>query len=236
MDVTPTQTTTPPPLFSGQNSQDEQTTAAKTTLSSDFETFLKMLTVQMENQDPLNPIDSTDYAVQLATFSSVEQQVLTNDLLSALSTSMSGGGLGTLGQWVGMEVRGSSKAQFSGNPVDVTVPTFEGADRRLLVVANEQGQTVARVVIDLTSPDYSWNGQLATGTSAGNGTYSFRVEGYEAGQLIGSEPAQTYARVQEARIEDSGAVLLLEGGSTLKSTDVTALREPASVSGQQQFP
>lgn len=55
--------------------------ANATALSSDFETFLKMLTVQMQNQDPLNPIDSTEYAMQLATFSSVEQQVLTNDLL-----------------------------------------------------------------------------------------------------------------------------------------------------------
>jgi flagellar basal-body rod modification protein FlgD len=50
-------------------------------ISSDFETFLKMLTVQMQNQDPLNPVDSSDYATQLATFSGVEQQVQTNDLL-----------------------------------------------------------------------------------------------------------------------------------------------------------
>ena len=38
-------------------------------LSSDFETFLVMLTAQMENQDPLNPLDSQDFAIQLATFS-----------------------------------------------------------------------------------------------------------------------------------------------------------------------
>ena len=49
-------------------------------ISSDFNTFLRMLTVQMQNQDPLNPIDSADYAVQLATFSGVEQQVRTNQL------------------------------------------------------------------------------------------------------------------------------------------------------------
>ena len=42
-------------------------------ISSDFDTFLRMLTVQMRNQDPLDPIDSADYAVQLATFSGVEQ-------------------------------------------------------------------------------------------------------------------------------------------------------------------
>ena len=62
-------------------------------ISSDFETFLKMLTAQMENQDPLNPMDSADYAVQLATFSSVEQQVLTNDLLQAMTLQLGSSGM-----------------------------------------------------------------------------------------------------------------------------------------------
>ena len=56
-----------------------------------------MLTVQMENQDPLNPVDSADYAVQLATFSSVEQQLRTNDLLSSLAATMASGGIEFLG-------------------------------------------------------------------------------------------------------------------------------------------
>jgi len=43
----------------------------KQLVSSDFDTFLKMMTTQVQNQDPLNPVDSSDYAVQLATFSSV---------------------------------------------------------------------------------------------------------------------------------------------------------------------
>lgn len=60
---------------------------------SDFDTFLRMLTVQMQNQDPLNPVDSTDYATQLATFSQVEQAVLTNDLLKSLTTQLTSSGL-----------------------------------------------------------------------------------------------------------------------------------------------
>ena len=51
------------------------TSSGKPLISSDFDTFLKMLTAQMQNQDPMKPIDSADYAVQLATFSGVEQQV-----------------------------------------------------------------------------------------------------------------------------------------------------------------
>ncbi len=76
---------------------------SKKAISSDFETFLKMLTVQMQNQDPLNPVDSSDYAVQLATFSSVEQQVLTNDILRSLSDQIGGGSIQQLAGWIGME-------------------------------------------------------------------------------------------------------------------------------------
>ena len=69
---------------SGQSSGADSTTPSGQ-ISSDFETFLKMLTVQMKNQDPLNPVESTDYATQLATFSGVEQAVLTNDLLKSVN-------------------------------------------------------------------------------------------------------------------------------------------------------
>ena len=73
-------------------------------LTSDFETFLRMLTVQMQNQDPLNPVDSSDYATQLATFSGVEQQVLTNDLLKSIAGTFGQGGTAQYAQWVGKEV------------------------------------------------------------------------------------------------------------------------------------
>lgn len=65
-----------------------QQATSKKEISSDFETFLRMLTVQMQNQDPLDPVDSSDYAVQLATFSNVERQVQTNDLLRELKGSL----------------------------------------------------------------------------------------------------------------------------------------------------
>ena len=64
-----------------------------------------MMTVQMENQDPLNPMESSEFAVQLATFSGVEQQIRTNDLLASMIASQTAGGLAELANWVGMEAR-----------------------------------------------------------------------------------------------------------------------------------
>ena len=62
--ITPTQTQTSPVTAANATAM----TGGNSNISADFETFLKMLTVQMQNQDPLNPVDSSDYATQLATF------------------------------------------------------------------------------------------------------------------------------------------------------------------------
>lgn len=94
-----------PSLSTGNTGSTTVEASAKDAINSDFETFLIMLTTQMQNQDPLNPIDSSDFAVQLATFSSVEQQVKTNDLLTSLGQQFELMGLSQLAGWVGMEAR-----------------------------------------------------------------------------------------------------------------------------------
>ncbi|MEO0916622.1 MAG: flagellar hook capping FlgD N-terminal domain-containing protein, partial [Pseudomonadota bacterium] len=86
-------------------------------ISSDFDTFLQMLTAQMQYQDPLNPIESTDFATQLATFSNVEQAVLTNDLLKDLTAQMNSSGLADMAAWVGKEARAAAPAFFDGEPL-----------------------------------------------------------------------------------------------------------------------
>jgi flagellar basal-body rod modification protein FlgD len=58
---------------------------ARSAFSEDFDTFLTLLTAQVENQDPLAPLDSTQFVEQLATFSALEQQVTTNDHLEKIA-------------------------------------------------------------------------------------------------------------------------------------------------------
>ena len=63
----------------------EPTSAA----SLDYNAFLRLLIAQMQNQDPLNPMEGTEYTAQLAQFSSVEQSIQTNQKLDTLMTSFS---------------------------------------------------------------------------------------------------------------------------------------------------
>ena len=61
-----------------------QTATAKTSLSGNFDMFLRLLTTQLQNQDPLEPLDSTKFTEQLVSYSQVEQQINTNANLEAL--------------------------------------------------------------------------------------------------------------------------------------------------------
>ncbi|WP_299826055.1 flagellar hook capping FlgD N-terminal domain-containing protein [uncultured Roseobacter sp.] len=202
-------------------------------LSSDFETFLQMLTAQARYQDPLEPIDSSEYAAQLAQFSMVEQQVLSNDLLQALSAQMSAGSISQIAGWIGMEARTTAPVSFDGSPVTVIPKSEAGADEAVLVAYDADGEEVHRKQIDIGSDPVEWMGIADDGTEFPPGLYSFKVESRVAGQTIGVNSAETYSKITEARRQGAATVFILEGGSAVTAEDVTALREPAEATSDQ---
>lgn len=220
MDVTSTSSTAGTAPASGSAA------GGKTVVSSDFETFLKMLTTQLENQDPLNPVDSTDFAVQLATFSGVEQQVLTNDLLSELSAGLTAGGMAQYANWVGMEARVAAPALYTGQPLTV-VPSPEAlADTAQLVVYDRAGVELQRLSIATDGEPVTWTGLTSTGIPLPDGPYRLEVESFDDGTLIGRTQAEVYAVVREAKLEGGEPVLVLDSGAEVAVGDVTALRPP----------
>ena len=204
-----------------------QTAAPQTTVSSDFETFIKMLTVQMENQDPLNPIDSSEYAAQLAAFSSVEQQVLTNDLLTSLGAQLNTSGLAQLSNWVGMDARSSAGVAFDGAPQTLYPMPATLADEAYLVAYDSEGNEVQRSEIGLDGAPVEWAGVLDGGTPVENGTYYFEIENFANGELLGSTPAESYQTIEEAQIIDGQTVLILESGQPILPENVVALSNGA---------
>ena len=222
--TTITATNTTVSASAAQSAFAQAATSEKTSaLSSDFETFLKMLTVQMENQDPLNPVDSSDYAVQLATFSSVEQQVLTNDLLKDLGATMGVSGLSQVASWVGQQARVTAPVQYDGTPLSVVTAPVSYADTADLVVRTPDGTELQRLPIDVRSGEVAWT--PIAGTHAAANPVVFEVESYSGGASLGTTPAAVYAPVREVRLENGLPVIVVPGGSTIASTSVTALRQ-----------
>lgn len=204
------------------------TAAAPAKITSDFNTFLRMLTVQMQNQDPLKPIDSADYAVQLATFSGVEQQVRTNQLLADLQGKFQQLGMSEMASWIGKEARVAAPVLYDGNPLTLSPNPAVGADRAVLVVKDAQGNRVSREEIPVSAEPYQWLGAGADGAPLPPGTYSIELESLSGERVITTQPVEHYAKVIEARGGPQGTKLVLEGGVEVLAVDVTALRTPQS--------
>ena len=199
--------------------------AASTATASDFDMFLKMLTAQIRNQDPLEPMESADYAVQLATFSGVEQQVKTNDLLAALATGSGADGLADIAGWVGREARAPMPAWFDGAPVPLGFETRPGAEAGEIVVTDAQDVEVARHAVAAGEQDLDWAGTTAEGRPLPSGAYRFEIVSLAAGEEIGRDTIETYGRVREVRLGPDGPVLVAEAGVEVAASAVTALRE-----------
>jgi flagellar basal-body rod modification protein FlgD len=200
------------------------TSSAASKITSDFDTFLKMLTTQMQNQDPLNPIDSSDYAVQLATFSGVEQQTRTNQLLAGLGEQFNMMGMTQLAGWVGNEARTAGPVQFSGQSVAFNMTPDVRADRSVLVVTDARGSVVARDEIAPGTIAGEWLGTSITGADLPGGRYQLSVENFREGDLLSTTAVETYARILEVQGGIQGNRLILSGGIEVAAIDVTALR------------
>ncbi|MFT4149076.1 MAG: flagellar hook capping FlgD N-terminal domain-containing protein [Paracoccaceae bacterium] len=199
---------------------------SSTTTSADFDMFLKMLTTQMQNQDPLDPIDSSDYAVQLATFSQVEQQAQTNTLLTNLTSQMALIGMSQLAGWVGQQARAEVSVAFDGStPVTLSPNPAEGADSAVLVVKDANGTLVAREEIPVEAGDYQWLGADAAGDPLPAGTYTLALESYSGETLLSTTGVDSWAEIVEVQGGTDGTTLVLAGGAEVLASDVTALRK-----------
>lgn len=198
---------------------------AAAVLSSDFETFLQMLTAQARFQDPLEPIDSSEYAAQLAQFSMVEQQVQSNDLLRLLGEQFDQGKIGQMASWIGMDARTNAPTPFSGQPLTVYPQVDPSAEEAVLIVYGEDGSEVQRQQIPTDAVTVQWNGLSGDGSTAPFGQYRFSVESQTAGQSLGELAADTYTRITEAHSQNGTVEFVLTGGSMVTSGDITALRD-----------
>jgi len=111
--------------------QQQQTTNTVASLADDFTQFLNLLTTQLQNQDPLNPMDSSEFTNQLVQFSQVEQQINTNKKMDSLVQLQLANFFGSSLGYVGLDIHYvSSEFNFDGaNPVEISYALDAAAER-----------------------------------------------------------------------------------------------------------
>jgi flagellar basal-body rod modification protein FlgD len=165
--------TTPLPTSSSSSSSSLDSTTG-TTLAGNFQTFLTLLTTQLQNQDPMSPLDTNQFTQQLVQFASVEQQLKTNSQLTTLvslqQTAQSTQALGFVGKTA--VVDGSTAALTNASATwDLSVPTNSNV---AISVTNSTGQTVFTGNYSVNAGSnlpFTWNGQGNDGTQWPDGSY-----------------------------------------------------------------
>jgi flagellar basal-body rod modification protein FlgD len=223
-------TATPPP-GSGPGTG-LPTTIDKGEIAKDYDMFLRLMTAQLKNQDPLQPLDGTEFVAQLAQFSGVEQQIKTNErldsLLGALTRSAAEVSLGFLGRTV--ETASGKVELEAGVPAPFAFEVAKPADKAVAVITDADGVEVRKLDVDagtLGRREAIWDGLDGFGNPAPPGVYSIRVEIYDnAGKkVIDKLPVLTRGKVVEARIGADASTLVLSNGAEATMADLRAIEQ-----------
>ncbi len=192
--------------------------------SVDFQNFLKLLTAQLRNQDPLSPLDSTQFVAQLASFSTVEQLVNANTRLDAIASQL-GGGLLDFAAWIGREAETTqAPLVFSGAPAPLRIAADPAADRVELVIRDASGAIIHRTAVANSDELLFWSGETAGGP-APQGVYRASADYFANGDLIKSAPASTFSTILGARLIGGEVRLQLASGVEIGPGDIAGLSQ-----------
>ena len=168
-----TSTTTP-----ATGATTSSTSSAAQELSGNFDTFLQLLTTQLQNQDPMNPMDSNQFTQELVEFSGVEQQIDTNTtLLSLISLTQSNAGASAVG-YLGKTVTVTNgSAPLQNGEANWTYALGANSTSTTLSVTNSSGQVVynAPGATSAGQQSFSWDGTDANGNQQPDGVYTLSV-------------------------------------------------------------
>nr|WP_321509236.1 flagellar hook capping FlgD N-terminal domain-containing protein [uncultured Hyphomonas sp.] len=180
-------------------------------IGKEFNSFIKLLTAQIRNQDPLSPMDSTQFVDQLATFSTLEQQVASNTHLEGIASMIGGLHSSILaGQWLGETVAiDTSWAPYSGEGVDLVVDIPESTDETTLKVRDADGNEIWSKTLDPEASTYTWNGETSTGDQmAEDGVYQLEIQMYKDGELQRTTSPRLIGTVTGVTVDENGTLLL----------------------------
>jgi flagellar basal-body rod modification protein FlgD len=183
-------------------------------LSSNLNNFLTLLTTQLQYQDPLSPMDSTQFTNQLVQFASVEQQIQANSnlesLISLQQTSNMVGAVSYIGKQV--EVSGQTATLKDGQATfSYTLPSDATAAVVGIYDANGKPVSVGEAEITAGRHDYVWDGKDSQGKTVADGQYTIQVTAVDANNAQVTPTYTTVGTVTSVGIEKGVATLDLDG-------------------------
>jgi flagellar basal-body rod modification protein FlgD len=187
-------------------------------LSGNYQMFLQLLVTQMQNQSPLNPMDSSQFTQQLVQYSSVEQQIKANQSLTDLKTMFAIQSALSFVGYVGKTVTvDSSTTQLKDGVATWNFNGSAASDAAKIEIYGADGKLVYSTTQKLAAGDgkFEWKGETDTGGTAPAGDYTIVISGKDAAGKAVTYKSETTGAVDA--VDFSGSTPMLSIGGQLIS-------------------
>jgi len=184
-----------------------------TEIASNFTTFLKLLTTQLQNQDPLSPMDTNQFTQQLVQFASVEQQMKSNDSLSTLvslqQNAQTTEALALVGATV---VVNGATAPLSNSQATWTLNSTQPATATI-TIADSTGRTAytGTFTINSGTQSFVWDGRGNDGKLWPDGSYTLTATGIDANKQPVAISTEVQAVVDSVDLTKNPPLLSING-------------------------
>jgi flagellar basal-body rod modification protein FlgD len=218
--------TTPlPASSSGSSAANSANSLASQQIAGNFQSFLTLLTTQLQNQNPLDPLDTNQFTQQLVEFAGVQQQLNTNDSLSTLvslqQTTQSTEALAYVGKTA--VVKGNTATMVNSIAGwELSIPTASVMD---VTIASSTGQTVFSGSYSVSAGDnqpFAWNGQGSDGTQWPDGNYTLTATAKDANGNTVAISSAVEGAVSSVDLTQSPPLLTI-GGQTYTVSQIQSI-------------
>ncbi|HRK25262.1 MAG TPA: flagellar hook capping FlgD N-terminal domain-containing protein [Beijerinckiaceae bacterium] len=212
--------------ISGTSSSPALGGARSATLAENFQTFLGLLTTQLKNQSPLDPLNTNEFTQQLVQFASVEQQMKSNETLTALLTATkvntSTAALGYVGATITAD---GATARLSGGSARWQLQVPRSVSGATLTVTDSTGATVHSETRALAAGEqpFLWNGRMSSGAIAPDGNYNLKIVARDAAGQPVTVRTEVQGIVESVDVTGPEPVLSV-GNLTLPVSKVKTIR------------
>src|ERR1700733_11972644 len=194
-------------------------------IAGNFQSFLTLLTTQLQNQNPLDPLDTNQFTQQLVEFAGVQQQLNTNDSLATLvslqQATQSTQALGFVGKTA--VVNGSTAALSDSSATwQLSVPSNSNVD---ITIASSTGQTVFTGSYSVAAGDnqpFTWNGQGNDGTQWPDGSYTMTATATDSANNSVAVTTQVQGVVTSGDLTQTPPLLTI-GGKTYTVSQIQSI-------------
>ena len=199
---------------------------SRRSIADNFDTFLTLLTTQLKNQNPLDPLDTNQFTQQMVQFTSVEQQLKTNSFLESLTNSAQNGSNVQAVSFIGRKITAAgAQSNLSNGSATWEYSLDRDAPNSRVTITDSLGNTVSSEELSLSggTGQYVWNGHDSSGNQYPDGAYSITIQARDSNNSPVTATTRISGVVSGVDLSGKEPVLLVNGAQVNLSS-ITAVQ------------